>query len=109
MNEQRNEKLQAVCRDYLKRLRPVAERFGLGGFVDGLISANTRNECAGTEEDVELLARCADEERLSRQEVPQVLGKSYRQCNDDGDFERIKKLRRVGIYSKTSTILGKKD
>lgn len=105
----RNERLQAVCRDYLRRARPIANRFGLGGFVDSLISANVRNECSGTEEEVELLARCVDDERLSRQEVPKLLGKSYRQCYEDGDFDRIRKLKRTGIYSKVSALLGKKD
>lgn len=35
------------------------------------------------------------------------LGKSYRQCNDDGTFDNIKKLRHVGIYSKVSALLFK--
>lgn len=77
--------------------------------MDSLISANVRNECSGTEEEVELLARCVDDERLSRQEVPKLLGKSYRQCYEDGDFDRIRKLKRTGIYSKVSALLGKKD
>lgn len=104
----RNDKLQAVCRDYLSRLRPVANRFGLGSWVDGIISANKRNECSGTEEEVELLGRALDDERLSRQDVPDVLGKSYRQSMADGDFDRIRTLKRVGIYSKLSTLLNKK-
>lgn len=105
----RNEKLQSVCRDYLSRLRPVANKFGLGSWVDGIISANKRNECSGTEEEVELLGRALDDERLSRQDVPDVLGKSYRKCVEDGDFERIRTLKRVGIYSKLSTLLNKYD
>ena len=104
----RNEKLQSVCRDYLSRLKPVANRFGFGGWVDGIISANKRNECSGTEEEVELLGRALDDERLSRQDVPDVLGKSYRKCVEDGDFNRIRTLKRVGIYSKLSTLLNKK-
>lgn len=103
----KDERLQSVCRDCLSRLKPVANKFGLGGLVDGFISANARHECAATESEVELLSRAVDEERLSRQDVPKVLGKSYRQCVDDGDFDRIKKLRRVGIYSKLSTLLNK--
>lgn len=105
----RNEKLQSVCRDYLSRLRPVANKFGLGSWVDGIISANKRNECSGTEEEVELLGRALDDERLSRQEVPKVLDKSYRQSMADGDFDRIRTLKRVGIYSKLSTLLNKED
>jgi hypothetical protein len=81
----------------------------LGGWVDGIIAANTRNECSGTEEEVELLGRALDDERLHRHDVPNVLDKSYRQCVDDGDFDRIRKLKRVGIYSKLSTLLSKDD
>ena len=77
--------------------------------MDELIAKNMRHECSGTEEEVELLGRAVDDERLSRKEVPEVLGKSYRQCIDDGDFERIRKLRRVGIYSKLSALLSKRD
>jgi hypothetical protein len=56
---------------------------------------------------VELLSRAVDDERLSRSEVPQVIGKSYRQANEDGDFEHIKKLKHQGIYSKVSALLYK--
>lgn len=104
----RNEGLQSVCREYLGRLRGMASRYGLGSWVDETIEANRRNECAATESEVEILGRALDEERLARNDVPKVLGKSYRQCCDDGDFDSIKKLRRVGIYSKISTILRKK-
>lgn len=48
-----------------------------------------------------------DDERVSRAEVPKILGKSYRECNEDDDFEKIRKLRRVGIYSKVSTLIKK--
>jgi hypothetical protein len=34
-----------------------------------------------------------------------MLDKSYRQCFDDGDFDKIKKLPREGIYGKVSTLL----
>ena len=105
----RNEKLQALCRDYLRRLRYLAQKHGMGGFIDETIKANARHECEGTQHEVEMLARAVDDERLSRQEVPDVLGKSYRQCIEDGDFNRIKKLNHAGIYSKVSTLLNKKD
>lgn len=87
----------------------MARKHGLGKFVDDTIRANRRNECEATEKEVSMLSRLCDDERLARKEVPEVLGKSYRQCNEDGDFDRIKKLRHVGIYSKISTILMKKD
>lgn len=105
----RNEKLQALCRDYLRRLRYLAQKHDMGGFIDETIKANARHECEGTQHEVEMLARAVNDERLSRQEVPDFLGKSYRQCVDDGDFNRIKKLTHTGIYSKVSTLLNKKD
>lgn len=105
----RNERLQSLCRSYLRRLRYMARKHGLGKFIDDTIRANKRNECEATEKEVSMLSRLCDDERLTRKEVPEVLGKTYNRCCDDGDFDRIKKLRRVGIYGKISTILMKKD
>lgn len=107
MDDKRNEKLQELCRGYLRQLRPVAERIGLGGFVDSLIQDNVDNRCKGTEQEALLLARACDDERVSRQDIPKILGKSYRKCCEDGDFDssEIIKLRHVGIYSKVSAIL----
>ena len=101
----RNETLQALCRDYLGRLRYMAKKHGID--VDSIIRANKRNECSGTEYECQMLARMCDDERLSRTDVANVLGKSYRQAYEDGDFERIKKLKHQGIYSKVSALLYK--
>ena len=94
-----------MCRDYLSRLRYMAKKHGID--VDGIINANKRKECEATQKEVEMLARCVDDERISRTDIPVILGKSYRQSNEDGDFERIKKLPRVGIYSEVSALLYK--
>ena len=99
----RNETLQALCRDYLGRLRYMAKKHGID--VDSIIRANKRKECSGTEYECQMLARMCDDERVSRTDVPKILGKSYRQANDDGDFEHIKRLKHQGIYSKVSAIL----
>ncbi len=99
----RNETLQAMCRDYLDRLRYMGRKHGID--VDSIIRANKRKECSGTEYECQMLARMCDDERVSRTEVPKILGKSYRQANEDGDFERIKRLKHVGIFSKVSAIL----
>lgn len=107
MNNTRNETLQRLCRGYLRRLRNVASKHGLLPQLNSLIAMNKRQECAGTEREVQMLSRMIDDERLTRQDVPKILGKSYRQCNDDEDFEKIKKLKRVGIYSKIDTLLYK--
>lgn len=105
MEGRRSDALQRICRSYLLKLMPVARKFGLETFVSDLILKNHRRECEATETEVELLSRACDDERLSRQDVPKLLGKSYRQSYEEGDFEKIKKLKRVGIYSKIGAIL----
>ena len=105
MSKQRNETLQALCRDYLGRLRYMAKKHGID--VDAIIRANRKGECVGTEREVQMLSRMVDDERVSRADIPKILGKSYRQSNEDGDFERIKKLKHQGIYSKVSALLYK--
>ena len=101
----KDDTLQRICRRYMLRLMPVARKFGLGGFTYDMIRRNYRRECAATESEVELLSRACDDERLHRQDVPKVLRKSYRRAYEDGDFERIRTLKRTGIYSKISALL----
>ena len=101
----RNDTLQSLCRNYLGRLRYMGKKHGID--VDSIIRANRRKECEATNKEVEMLSRCVDDERVSRTDVPEILGKSYRQANEDGDFERIKKLKYQGIYSKVSALLYK--
>lgn len=103
MNTVMNNALQTLCRGYLGRLRYMGEKHGID--VDGIILANRRGRCSATRYEVEMLSRLCNDERLSRVDVPKVLGKSYRQSNEDEDFDKIKKLRHVGIYSKVSAIL----
>lgn len=101
----RNETLQALCRDYLGKLRYMGKKHGID--VDSIIRANKRKECSGTEYECQMLARMCNDERVSRTDIPEILGKSYRQSNEDGDFDRIKKLKHQGIYSKVSALLYK--
>lgn len=101
----KNETLQALCRDYLGKLRYMAKKHGID--VDAIIRANRRNECEATQKEVEMLARCVDDERISRTDIPKLLGESYRQSESSGVFDRIKKLKRVGIYSKVSALIYK--
>lgn len=105
MNETRNEALQRLCRDYLGRLRYVALKHGLLPQLNNLIAMNERRECVSTEREVQMLSRMVDDERISRVDLPKLLGKSYRQSIDDNDFEKVKKLKRVGLYSKVSALL----
>ena len=105
MSKQRNETLQALCRDYLGKLRYMAKKHGID--VDSIIRANRKGECSGTEHEVQMLSRMVDDERISRTDIPKLLGESYRQSESDGVFGKIKKLRHVGIYSKVSALVYK--
>jgi hypothetical protein len=107
MGETKENTLQHICREYLNKLKPIATKFGLKAFVEEMIDANFRGECVSTEREVQMLSRMCDDERVSRADIPKILGKSYRQANEDGDFCRIKKLKRQGIYSKLSVLLYK--
>lgn len=101
----RNKKLQELCREYLSKLNDLANKYGLGEWLSNLIAANKRGECEGTEAEVELLARCVDDNRIARIDIPAILGKSYRQCFNANVFDRIKNLGWAGTYSKVSTLL----
>lgn len=105
MSRQRNETIQALCRDYLLRLRYMAKKHGID--VDSIIRANRKGECSGTEHEVQMLSRMVDDERVSRTDIPKMLGESYRKSESDGVFDKIKKLRHVGIYSKVSALIYK--
>ena len=99
---------------FVERMNQKAAQIGMnhthfvnshGMDVDGIIRANKRNECEATQKEVEMLARCVDDERISRTDIPKILGESYRKSESDGVFDKIKRLRHVGIYSKVSTLL----
>lgn len=105
MTTNQNTALQTMCRYYLTKLKGIAKKYGIEWFVDDLIEQNKQKKCQGTKQEVALLARAVNDERLKRLDVPEVLNKSYMQCVDDGDFDMIEKLPRLGIYSKISTIL----
>lgn len=105
MPKQRNETLQALCRDYLDRLRYMAKKHGID--VDSIIRANKNGDCSGTEYECRMLARMVDDERIARNDIPKLLGESYRKVESDGVFDKIKKLRHVGIYSKVSALIYK--
>jgi hypothetical protein len=81
----------------------MAKKHGID--VDAIIRANKKKECEATQKEVEMLARCVDDERISRTDIPKLLGESYRQSEGNGVFGKIKKLRHVGIYSKVSALL----
>ena len=100
-----NDKLQSLFREFAGRVRHIAEKHGLGKWLDNLLQANRNNECSATEEEVEMMARLVDDDRITRLEIPPLLDKSYRMAFEDEDFEKIKKLKRQGIYSKVNALL----
>ena len=101
----RNAKLRQICRKYLQRLRHMAEKRGLSSWLNQAINDTKRKDCEPTEKECAMLSRLVDDERLTRVEVPPLLGKTYRECFDNNDFENIKRLKRVGLYSKVDTML----
>lgn len=101
--------LQSLCREYLSRLRYMAEKHGLLPWVDETIKANRRHECEATKKEVEMLSRLCNDERVTRTDVPKMLGKSYRQCVDENVFDKIDTLKRQGIYSRLSALLFKEN
>ena len=100
-----NDDLQAIARRYLMRLRKTAARHGLLPWVDETITANKENRCAATKDEVRMLSRLCDDADVRRADIPEILGKSYRQCVEDEDFDSLKTTRRHGIYDKVSVLL----
>lgn len=101
----RNAKLRQICRNYLQRLRHMAKKRGLTSWLEQAIQDTKRKDCEPTEHECEMLARLVDDERIQRTEVPPLLCKTYRECFDNNDFENIKRLKHVGLYSKVDTML----
>lgn len=104
-----NDGLQSLCRHYLKRLRYMAKKHGLSVWLNEIIAANKRNECEATKKEVVMLSRLCNDERVTRTDVPKMLGKSYRQSVDDDDFSRIRHLPRLGTYLKLDALLLKNE
>lgn len=83
----------------------MADKHGLTSWLDQAINDTKRKDCEPTEYECQMLSRIVDDERLARVEVPSILDKGYQDCFNDDDFDKIKKLKRVGIYSKVDTML----
>lgn len=107
MQDARDNKLQELCRHYLAKLKSLAENHGLGGWLSDIIQANKNKTCSATEQEVELLSKMCDDERINRHDIPQLFGLSYRYCFENDLFDKIKKFQHTGIYSKVDAILFK--
>jgi hypothetical protein len=108
MNKNKTRKtdmIQSLTRTYLRKLSSMANKHGLSAWLNNIIKENKKGECSATQRECELLARACNDERINRIDIPKLLGKSYRECNDSGDFDKIKKLKHVGTYSKISAII----
>lgn len=102
----RNTYLQELCRYYLEKIKASLSKYnGLSNAIGELIEASKRNECAATEDEVEALSRLLDEERMTRTDVPKLLGESYRQSVENNDMDKVRRLKHVGIYSRVSALL----
>lgn len=108
MNDEQHKELQRITRNYLSKLTSLAEKFGLGKWLKDLIALNEQEKCSATLDEAQALARLCDDERTTRQEVPKLLERSYRNCVDNEVFEQLPTLKRVGIYDKISVLLFKK-
>ena len=101
----KNKILRKLCRKYLNKLRFIAQKRGLEGWLNEMISETHRKDCEPTEYETQMLARLVNEERIKRDEIPPMLGKTLTDCHNDENFEHIKKLPVVGTYSRVSAIL----
>lgn len=100
-----NDDLQAIARGYLVRLRHMAKKHGLLTWVDETIRENKANRCSATKNEVRMLSRLCDDDSVKRADIPEMLNKSYRQCVEDEDFEKIRTIKRRGTYDKVSALL----
>lgn len=101
----RNDALQALCREYLCRLESVARKYGLLPQLNTLIVSSSNNTCVATLEEVEMLSRCCNDERVSACGLTKLLGLSYRYCREHNIFDKIKRLGNNGTYSKVDAML----
>ena len=109
MNNEQQSELQRITRHYLSMLVPLAEKHGLFSWLKDIIDANNRGECSATKDEAQVLARLCDDERVTRQDIPKLLDRSYRNCVENEVFEQLPTLKRVGIYDKISVLLFKKS
>lgn len=103
----KNSLLQNLCREYLDKLRPFAEPVGLSSFIDTTIQQNKEGTCVATKDQVDLLAKMCDDDRIRRDEIPQYAGISYRSCILINLFDKIRKFTNRGAYSKIDAMLFK--
>lgn len=97
--------LQTKCREYLKKLTYHAKKISLNDTLKDLIKQNEEGTCVATKQQVEMLAAMCDDDSINRKDIPKVIGKSYRACEDNNLFDKLKKRKRRGIYSKIDVLL----
>lgn len=101
-----SDNLQAIARKYLSRLRYMANKHGLGVWVDTTIADNRNGRCKATENEVRMLSRLCNDSNVKRTDVPKILEKSYRYCVETGVFERLKtNISNRATYDKVSVLM----
>lgn len=88
-------------------LLPLAKTLGLQDFVNDTIEKNEKGQCIATKEQVDLLSKMCDDDKIRRDEIPQYAGISYRQCVLIDIFPFIRKFENKGQYSKIDAMLFK--
>lgn len=105
--EIRKQKVQELTRYYLGKLQREANRYGLGDWLKAIRKANERGECESTEYTLNQLAKLCDDERMYQKDVTRLFGLSYAKAFDCGLFEKIRKIKCNGTFSKVDAVLRK--
>lgn len=105
----KEERMQRIARYYLYKIKHIARKYGLEEKVKEVIRANKDGTCKATKVEIEMLARICNDERIRRNDVPKLIGKSYRHCNDKGIFDKIKVLKPLGRLSKVDVLIIKEE
>lgn len=101
-----DDNLQAIAREYLSRLRYMARKHGLDGWLMDVLRENRAKRCEATKNEVRMLSQLCDDANVKRTDVPKILGKSYRYCVDENIFDRIRtNTANRAIYDKVSVLL----
>ena len=102
----RDNAIQVLARGYMSRLTALADSIGIGAWLNATKEANEKGKCKATQEQVDILSRICDEERIGRHEIPHLIGMSYRQAYEKDLFStEIRKLKHVGVYSRNDALV----
>lgn len=104
-NERKEQEIQRLTRHYLGKLKRVANKYGLGGWVDNIRKENKQGKCKSTEYTCNMLATLAQEDRMYQQDIPRLFGISYNKAFEMNLFEKIAKKKCNGTFNRVSALL----